>query len=274
MNGDITMEKSKLAFIKFNASLMSDYELKVGETLVYGALVSFRNMSIKSNTTDELGQVYAYPPITSIAKIIGLSERSVKSHIQVLEEKGLMTVKRSYKEGGKEKNVNLYYLNIEVLEIYFSGNASISFKTAKPITTKAQESTKVSSQKVLIEDAEIEKWFTQYKGEHNNNSAKKLNEVAEKYGAETVVKTIHNAMKGVNIDTLPQGSTGLILSRMNEKNLEDAKSQLQNEKERQERFMNEPITPLFDYKAELRRKEKNSNGITVDDMKALLGVKL
>ncbi|UOK56146.1 helix-turn-helix domain-containing protein [Bacillus sp. OVS6] len=60
-------------------------------------------MSIQSNTTDEQGQVYAYPPISSIAKITGQSERSIKSHIHVLEEKEIMTVKRSYKEGKREK---------------------------------------------------------------------------------------------------------------------------------------------------------------------------
>lgn len=81
------MKENKVGFIKFNASLINDYELKVGETLVYGALVSFRNMSIQSNTKDEQGHVYAYPPISSLAKITGQSERSVKSHIQVLEQK-------------------------------------------------------------------------------------------------------------------------------------------------------------------------------------------
>ncbi|MBP1080777.1 helix-turn-helix domain-containing protein [Bacillus capparidis] len=267
------MKESKVGFIKFNSSLMNDYRLKMGETLVYGALVSFRHMSIQSNTKDEQGQVYAYPPISSIANITGQSERSVKSHIQVLEEKRLMTVKRSYKEGGKEKNVNHYYLNTEVLKVYFTAdtNMTTSVKIAKPKTTDSKEKPKETKQKVFIADAEIEKWFTHYQGEHNNNSAKKLNELAEKYGSETVVKTIHNAMNGVNIDTLPQGTTGLILSRLNEKNLEDAKLQLRNEKERQERFMNEQITPFFDYKAELRRKQKKENNTFSNDMKALLG---
>ncbi|AZV44847.1 hypothetical protein BAOM_4266 [Peribacillus asahii] len=250
----IVLKENKVAFIKFNANLMSDYELKVGETLVYGALVSFRNMSIQSNAKDEKGHVYAYPPISSIANITGQSERSVKSHIQVLEQKGLMTVKRSYKEGSKEKNVNHYYLNTEVLEVYFTADATESIKTAKP-KSKNKETYKDLRQKVFIADAEIEKWFTHYQGEHNNNSAKKLNQLAEKYGAETVVKAIHNAMEGVNIDTLSQGSTGLILSRLNDKNLEDAKLQLQNEKERKERFMNEPIKPVLDYTAGLKRRE-------------------
>lgn len=241
------MEKSKVGFIKFNPNLMSDFELKVGETLVYAALVSFRNMSIKSNTADEHGQVYAYPPISSIAKITGQSERSVKSHIQVLEEKGLMTVKRSYKEGSKEKNVNRYYLNTEVLEVYFSVDATVSVKTAKSKTTVTKEIPKESKKTVFIADADIEKWFTHYQGEINNNSAKKLNQAAEKFGAETVVKTIHNEMKGVNIDTLLQGTTGLMLSKLTEKNLNDTKRQLQNEKERQERFMSEPVTPMVDY---------------------------
>lgn len=249
------MEESKLGFIKFNASLMNNYKLKVGETLVYGALVSFRNMSIQSNTRDEQGQVYAYPPISSIANITGQSERSVKSHIQVLEEKGLMTVKRSYKEGSKEKNVNRYYLNIEILKVYFTIDMTESIKKAKPKTTDAKGTPKETKQKVFITDADIEKWFIYYEGEHNNNSAKKLNQLAERYGAKTVVKAIHNAMDGVNIMTLSQGSTGLILSRLNEKNLESAKCQLQNEKERQERFMNEPVKELFDYTANLKRKE-------------------
>ncbi|MDK7473361.1 helix-turn-helix domain-containing protein [Bacillus paranthracis] len=265
------MEKSKVAFIKFNANLMSDYELKMGETLVYGALVSFRNMSIQSNTKDEQGQVYAYPPISSIANITGQSERSVKSHIQVLEQKGLMTVKRSYKEGGKEKNVNRYYLNAEVLGVYFTVDATKSVKTYKTITTKGKETTKESRQKVIIANADIEKWFTHYQGEHNNNSAKKLNQLAENHGAETVVKAIHNAMEGVNIDTLPQGSTGLILSRLNEKSLEDAKVQLKNEKERNERFMNEPTTPIFDNKAYWKCEKKKEIGTVADDIKALLG---
>ncbi|GAA3320998.1 hypothetical protein GCM10020331_034260 [Ectobacillus funiculus] len=175
----------KIAFIKFNTNLLSDYDLKVGETLVYGALVSFRNMSIQSNTTDEQGQVYAYPPISSIAKkITGQSERSVKSHIQVLEEKkGLMTVKRSYKEGSKEKkNVNHYYLNTEVLEVYFITDAKETPK-AKPIVkpkADTKETPKQSEQKVFIANADIEKWFTHYQGEHNNNSAKKLNQLSEK----------------------------------------------------------------------------------------------
>jgi DNA-binding MarR family transcriptional regulator len=136
------MEKSKVGFIKFNVSLMNDYELKVGETLVYGALVSFRNMSIQSNTKDGQGEVYAYPPISSVANITGQSERSVKSHIQVLEQKGLMAVKRSYKEGSKEKNVNHYYLNTKVLKVYFSADATVSVKTAKPKTTVAKEKPK------------------------------------------------------------------------------------------------------------------------------------
>lgn len=75
-------------------------------------------------------------------------------------------------------------------------------------------------------------------------------------------------MKGVNIDTLTQGSTGLILSRLNERNLEDAKLQLKNEKERQERFMNEPVTSLFDYKGELRRKENKEIGTSAEDVYA------
>ncbi|MFC6602064.1 helix-turn-helix domain-containing protein [Ectobacillus funiculus] len=264
------MNKTKIAFIKFNTNLLSDYDLKVGETLVYGALVSFRNMSIQSNTTDEQGQVYAYPPISSIAKITGQSERSVKSHIQVLEEKGLMTVKRSYKEGSKEKNVNHYYLNTEVLEVYFITDAKETPK-AKPIVkpkADTKETPKQSEQKVFIANADIEKWFTHYQGEHNNNSAKKLNQLSEKYGAETVVKAIHNVMNGVDITTLPRGTTGFILSGLNERNLEDAKRQLQNEKERKERFMNEPNAPVLDYTAHLKRKEKKKIR-TSDDINAI-----
>ncbi|ASF29966.1 MULTISPECIES: helix-turn-helix domain-containing protein [Bacillus amyloliquefaciens group] len=173
------MERLKVGFIKFNASLMNDYELKVGETLVYGALVSFRNMSIQSNKKDEQGHVYAYPPISSIVNITGQSPRSVKSHIQVLEQKGLMMVKRSYKEGSKEKNVNRYYLNTEVLAVYFSADATKSVKTAKPKITNEKETPKETKQKVFIADAEIEKWFKHYQGEHNNNSAKKLNQAYE-----------------------------------------------------------------------------------------------
>ncbi|MDG4850808.1 helix-turn-helix domain-containing protein [Peribacillus frigoritolerans] len=270
------MKESKVGFIKFNVSLMNDYELKVGETLVYGALVSFRNMSIQSNTKDGQGEVYAYPPISSVANITGQSERSVKSHIQVLEQKGLMTVKRSYKEGSKEKNVNRYYLNIEVLEVYFNANTKMtkSVKTAKPKTTNAKETIKELRQKEFITDTSIDKWFTHYQGEHNNNSAKKINLLAEKYGAETVVKAIHNAMKGVNIDTLSQGSTGLILSRLNTKNLEDAKIQLKYEQERQERFFKEPIKPSFDYTTGLKRKEKKETRPVVEDIHALFGVGL
>ncbi|MDM5198960.1 hypothetical protein QUF79_13095 [Fictibacillus enclensis] len=59
---------------------------------------------------------------------------------------------------------------------------------------------KKSNQKFFIANVEIEKWFTHYKGEHNNNSAKKLNEVTVRYGTETVIKAIHNALDGVNID--------------------------------------------------------------------------
>jgi hypothetical protein len=127
---------------------------------------------------------------------------------------------------------------------------------------------------MFIANAEIKKWFTHYQGEHNNNSAKKLNQLAEEYGSETVVKAIHNAMKGVNIDTLTQGSTGLILSRLNNKNLEDSKLQLKNEKERQERFFNQPIKPFIDYKAELKRKEKKESRTAADDIQALFGVEL
>ncbi|PFJ42615.1 hypothetical protein COI99_30115 [Bacillus cereus] len=251
------MQESKVGFIKFNGSLMKDYELKVGETLVYGALISFRNMSIQSNTADEQGQVYAYPPISSIAKITGQSERSVKSHIQVLEEKGLMTVKRSYKEGSKEKNVNRYYLNTNVLGIYFTIDAKETSKAKLIAKPKADinKTPKQSKQTVVIANADVEKWFIYYQGEHNNNSAKKLNELSETYGAETVVKAIHNVMNGVNINTLSQGTTGFILSRLNRENLESTKRQLQNEKERRERFMNEPITPVRDYTAHLKRKE-------------------
>ncbi|NRG29172.1 helix-turn-helix domain-containing protein [Bacillus circulans] len=267
------MKNSKVGFIKFNASLMNDYKLKMGETLVYGALVSFRNMSIQFNTKDEKGEVYAYPPISSIAKITGQSERSVKSHIQALEKKELMTVERSYKEGGKEKNVNRYYLDTEVLRRYFTAEAIISSeKTSKTIREREKLPTNESKsrQDLFINDTKIEKWFTHYQGEHNNNSAKKLNKLAEKYGSETVVKAIHNAMNGVNIDTLPQGTTGLILSRLTDKNLIDAKIQLKKEKETQERFMNEPVTPHFDYKAALSQQKKEDKTI-VDDMKALLG---
>ncbi|WP_182104086.1 helix-turn-helix domain-containing protein [Niallia taxi] len=270
------MKNSKVGFIKFNASLMNDYELKLGETLVYGALVSFRNMSIQSNTKDEKGEVYAYPPISSIAKITGQSERSIKSHIQVLEQKGLMTVERSYKEGGKEKNVNRYYLDTEVLKKYFTADAIISsVKTAKTISEKEKLPTNESKsrQNLFINDTKIEKWFTHYQGEENNNSAKKLNQLAMKYGSETVVKAIHNDMKGVNIDTLTQGTTGLILSRLKERNLEDAKHQLKREIESQERFMNEPATPSIDYKAyfRLKKAKEKEEGTFSDGVKTLLG---
>lgn len=76
--------------------------------------------------------VFINLPISSLANITGQSERSVKSHIQVLEQKGLMSVKRSYKEDSKEKNVNRYYLNPEVLEVYFTADAKETNK-AKPI---------------------------------------------------------------------------------------------------------------------------------------------
>ena len=62
------MKTSKVGFIKYNVSLMNDHELKGGETLVYGALVSFRNMSIQSNTRDGQGEIYAYPPIFKYCK--------------------------------------------------------------------------------------------------------------------------------------------------------------------------------------------------------------
>lgn len=267
------MNESKIGFIKFNATLMSDYELKVGETLVYGALVSFRNMSIKSNTKDEQGQVYAYPPISSIANITGQSDRSVKSHIQVLEQKGLMDVIRSYKEGSKEKNVNRYYLKTEVLEVYFFAVATASVQTVKPKMKAAKEKAKESTQKVFIVNPVIEKWFTHYQGEHNNNSAKKLNQLDEKFGTETVVKAIHNAMDGVNIDTLTQGSTGLILSRLNEKTLGETNLQLKNEKERQERFLKEPYPTSFDYILSLKQKEKKVHTVA-ENIQALFGVSL
>ena len=114
-----------------------------------------------------------------------------------------MTVKRSYKEGSKEKNVNRYYLNTEVLKVYFPADTSVvSVKVAKPITKHPEGKTKEFSQSAFIEDAKIEKWFTHYRGEHNSNSAKKLNQLTEKYGSETVVKAIHNAMQDVNIESL------------------------------------------------------------------------
>jgi DNA-binding transcriptional ArsR family regulator len=255
---------------------MNDYELKVGEALVYGALVSFRNMSIQSNTIDDQGQVYAYPPISSIANITGQSERSVKSHIQVLEQKGLMTVKRSYKEGSKEKNVNRYYLNNEVLEVYFTADAKETPK-AKPIVKPKEdkkETYKETKQTVHIADADIEKWFTHYQGEHNNNSAKKLNQLAEKYGAETVLKAMHNAMERVNINTLTQGTTGYILSRLTDQNLVDVKRQLHNAKESLERFMNEPLEPFVDYTAGLKRKENHKIRTSADVINDLFGDEL
>ncbi|MFE7816731.1 helix-turn-helix domain-containing protein [Priestia megaterium] len=263
------MAKSTVGFIKFNVSLMNDYELKVGETLVYGALVSFRNMSIQSNTKDEQGHVYAYPPISSIANITGQSERSVKSHIQVLEQKELMTVKRSYKKGSKEKNVNHYYLNTEVLKAYFSADATALVKTTKVKNINTKETSKKTRQEVSIADAEIEKWFTHYQGEHNSNSAKKLNQLTEKYGSKTVVKAIHNAMENVNINTLLQGSTGLILSKLNYENLEDARLQLKNEKEKQEQFLNQPLPLKLDYTAGLKRKERarpKDDGIHITEL--------
>lgn len=268
------MKDSRTGFIKFNKSLMSDYELKIGETLVYGALVSFRNMSIQSNTTDEQGKVYAYPPISSIANITGQSERSVKSHIQVLEEKGLMTVKRSYKEGSKEKNVNRYYLNTDVLDVYFTIDAKGTSKGKQIAKPKADinKTPKQSKQTVLIANADVKKCFIYYQGEHNNNSANKLNELSETYGAETVVKAIHNAMNGVNINTLSQGTTGFILSRLHKATLEDTKNQLQNKKERQERFMNEPITPALDYTAHSKRKEDKRKIRDDVDTSLLLGL--
>ncbi|WLV25870.1 helix-turn-helix domain-containing protein [Aciduricibacillus chroicocephali] len=265
------MKNSKIGFIKFNVNLMDDYELKVGETLVYGALVSFTNMSILSNTKDEQGHVYAYPPISKIANITGQSERSVKSHIQVLERKGLMTVKRSYKEGGKEKNVNHYYLRAEVLKVYFPADTpAVSDKIAKPKKKHSEVKHKEFSQSAFIANAKIEKWFTHYEGEHNNNSARKLNQLEDRYGAKTVVKAIHNAMNGVNIESLSQGTTGFMLSRLKDGNLEDAQRQLKNEKESQERFMNESISPQFDYKAALK-KEKRDNKTVADNIEKLLG---
>ncbi|MGP1906799.1 helix-turn-helix domain-containing protein [Metabacillus sp. JX24] len=272
------MKESKVAFVKFNTSLMRDYELKVGETLVYGALVSFRNMSIQNNKKDEQGQVYAYPPISSIANMSGQSERSVKSHIQVLEQKGLMKVKRSYKAGGKEKNVNRYYLNNEVLQVYFTDNPTETVKTVKPKTKGVKGTPKESKQMMFIADANIEKWFTHYQGEINSNSAKRLNQAYEEYGVGTVVKAIHNAMNGVNINTLTRGTTGFILSRLTDKDLGTAKRQLQNEKERNERFANEPTTPTFDYKAELRkqrdREEKKEARTNADPFLEKLGLAL
>ncbi|MGY0694374.1 helix-turn-helix domain-containing protein [Virgibacillus sp. FSP13] len=271
------MENPKTGFIKFNVSLMKDYELKLGEALVYGALVSFRNMSIQSQTKDEKGRIYAFPPILSIANITGISKRSVKSHIQVLEQKGLMAVQRSYKEGSKERNVNRYYLNNEVLKIYFSTDVAGAVTIDKPKSAATKGTPKELKQTIFITDADIEKWFTHYKGEHNNNSAKKLNHLTKEHGAETVVKAIHNAMEGVDIDTLPNGTTGLILSRLNEKNLRDAGHQIQTEKDRQERFMNEPVAPFFDYTADMKRnlsgKVKTGDDIS-KDVYDLLGVVL
>lgn len=45
-------------------------------------------------------------------------------------------------------------------------------------------------------------------------------------------------------------------------------------KERNERFMNEPTTPIFDNKAYWKREKKKEIGTVVDDIKALLGSSL
>jgi hypothetical protein len=150
-----------------------------------------------------------------------------------------------------------FHLNTDVLDVYFTIDVKETSK-AKPIVkpkADTKKTPKQSKQTVFIANADVEKCFIHYQGEHNNNSANKLNELSETFEAETVVKAIHNAMKGVNTNTLSQGTTGFILSRLHKENLEDAKHQLQNEKERQERFMNEPITLVRDYTAHLKRKE-------------------
>ncbi|MCC2327143.1 hypothetical protein [Bacillus wiedmannii] len=141
-----------------------------------------------------------------------------------------MTVKRSYKEGSKEKNVNRYYLNTDVLDVYFTIDAKETSKAKPIVKPKAdiKKTSKQSKQTVFITNADVEKWFTHYQGKHNNNSANKLNELSETYGSETVVKAIHNVMNGVNINTLTQGTKGFILSRLHKETLEDAKHQLQN----------------------------------------------
>ena len=61
-----------------------------------------------------------------------------------------------------------------------------------------------------------------------------------------------------------------MLSRLKERNLKDAQRQLKNEKETQDRFMNEPVLPHFDYKAALN-KEKQDKRTVVNDIGKLLG---
>lgn len=87
-------------------------------------------------------------------------------------------------------------------------------------------------------------------------------------------------MDGVNINTLTRGTTGFILGRLTDKDLREAKLQLQNEKERNERFFNESIAPTFDYKAELRKQhereveEKKENRTNADEIVEELGLAL
>lgn len=267
------MEQSKVGFIKFNDVLCKDFGLKVGEGLVFGALVSFRNMSISNNMTDEQGEVYAYPPISSIANKTEQSERSIKSHIKVLEEKGLMIVKRSYKSGSKEKDVNRYYLNGDVLEVYFPSTDATATPKAKPLVkakSDVKEASKTTKQK--IDNADVERWFIKYQGEINKTSATRLNYATVKHGSEVVLKAMHMAMDGVIIDSLSKGSTGLILSRLNEKSLEEAKYQIKREKDNIERFMNEPVIVMDDYHSYWKERANNrkSNPITKSENIQLL----
>lgn len=87
-----------------------------------------------------------------------------------------MTVKRSYKECSKGKNVNRCYLNTDVLDVYFTIDAKETFKAKLIVKSKAntKKIPKQLKQTVFIANADVEKWCTYYQGEHDNNSAMEL----------------------------------------------------------------------------------------------------
>ncbi|WP_416808197.1 hypothetical protein [Bacillus thuringiensis] len=69
-----------------------------------------------------------------------------------------MTVKRSYKECSKEKNVNRCYLNTDVLDVYFTIDAKETFKAKLIVKSKAntKKIPKQLKQTVFIANADVE----------------------------------------------------------------------------------------------------------------------
>lgn len=216
----------------------------------------------------------SFPNISTIAKDINVSDRSVKNYTKILEEHSFLYSNILIIEKEKMKKVysrpqHSQDVDDAITECIAKQTKEINIKRPNNLESKSKETLVSSKRKARLKDPEqmlsidkkIRDVFSNYQGEFNDNSIRQLKKYQEQHESEVLVKALHIIMDG---KTSLNNPTGFILKALKDSDaIKEAECRIKRSKEQSERMDKEDKVPSFDchkvWKA-MKKKQQEKKG--------------